>query len=504
MAISPLNSNGLMCSDLPTQPIKDNRLILVTGATGYIGGRMVTELLERGYRVRVMARNYTSGLSEKWPDAEICYADANNYHELKEALIGVHTAYYLIHSLKLGYKYFETMDIEVANNFRKASEGNRVQSIIYLSGLGKESKNLSPHLSNRMKVAEALKSGNIPVIVIRAGMIIGSGSASYEILKNLIYNTPIFFIPKWAKTKCQPIAVRDVIKYLVGIMENNPGKSHNFDIGGSDILTYVDNLKIFSSMLGKRRFFFPGLINWTGFYGYFASLLTPVPGPITKVLIEGCKNEVICSDNKIQKYVNIKVMSFKEAIIFALSREEMDMVSTRWSDAYPPAHSLAIKLHELKNTPKFISSYHIISNKSPEALFHSFCKVGGKNGWFQNNWMWRMRGILDKLMMGVGTSRGRRSTKELLVNDVIDFWRVENIKKNKSLLLRAEMKVPGKAWLEFNIEKRRKKNTLFVKAYFDPNGFKGVIYWYNFLPFHYIIFKNLLKQIVQRSKGDLP
>lgn len=494
------SSSLYLCADLPTQRITDNRIILVTGGTGYIGGRLVHELTARGYRVRVMVRNYTPGIQERWPDAEVVFADAINYPDLEKALKGVHTAYYLIHSLKLGYKKFETMDLQVAENFRKSAEKNKLSRIIYLSGLGHQNRKLSPHLANRMKVAEALSNGKTPVIVLRAGMIIGSGSASYEILKNLVYNTPIFFIPKWAKTKSQPIGIRDVIKYLVGIMENPPEHtSACFDIGGKDILTYDEKLKVFSKMLGKRRYFFPGLITWKSLYGYIASLLTPVPAPITKVLVEGCKNEVICANNDIRNYVNFKVLSFKQAIVHALSREEKDQVSTRWSDAYPPAHTLAIQLHELNYTPRFTSSYLLLTHKSSQDIFKSICKIGGKNGWFHSNWMWRTRGAIDRIMMGVGTSRGRRSDIELRINDVIDFWRVENIQPNKSLLLRAEMKLPGKAWLEFNIDEGVGINKFSVNAFFDPKGLKGYLYWYNFLPFHYIIFKNLLKQIERKS-----
>jgi len=489
----------LFCHELPTKAANDDRLILVTGATGYIGGRLVPELVARNYRVRILVRKNSPDYEKRWPNVEVAVGDALDLESLVEAMKGVQSAYYLIHSLLLGHKKFESVDIHAATNFRIAAENQNLKRIIYLGGLGDTKSRLSPHLENRIKVAQKLSKGRIPVTVLRAGMIIGSGSASFEILKNLVNNTPIFFIPRWAKTRSQPISIRGVIKYLVGVLEIDDTAGKEFDIGGNDILTYDEKLKILSKLLAKKRYFFPGLITNTSLYAYIASLLTPVPGPITKVLVEGCKNEVICQNDDIKKYLDIDILSFKEALIRALSSEEKDMISTRWSDAYPPAHDLAIKLHELNYSPKYSSSYIILTHKNPSAIFNSFCMVGGKNGWFQNNWMWRMRGSLDRMLMGVGSARGRRSTSSLRIHDVIDFWRVENIIENKLLLLRAEMKVPGMAWLEFYIDEGVGINKFSVNAYFEPKGIRGSLYWYNFLPFHAIIFKNLLKQIERRS-----
>lgn len=473
--------------------------ILVTGATGYIGGRLVPELTKLGYKLRVLVRVSSPIYKERWPNVEIAFGDAQNYDKLKASLEGVHTAFYLIHSLNLGHKKFESVDLLVAENFRKAAEEQNVKRIIYLCGLGDENSKLSPHLRNRIKVAEYLSAGKIPVTTLRAGMIIGSGSASYEILKDLIYNSPLFFVPKWAKTKSQPVAIRNVLKFLVGVMEKPETAGRVFDIGGKDILTYDEMLRTFASILGKKKIFLPGLITYTPLYGLIAGWLTSVPGPLTKVLVEGCKNEVICQNDDLKNFLNFEPLTFREAIESALENEERDTISTRWTDAYPPQHDTAIKLHELNYSPTYTRSYLILTHKDPAAVFNSFCKVGGKNGWFHNNWMWRLRGALDKLLMGVGTSRGRRSSSTLRVNDVVDFWRVENIQQNRFLLLRAEMKLPGLAWLEFNIDNGVGVNKLSVNAYFEPKGIKGVLYWYNFLPFHNVIFTNLLKQIERRS-----
>lgn len=311
----------LFCADLPSKPNPSMGKILVTGANGYIGGQLVPELLNRGYDVRIMVRNRSAMFSTKWPDVEVAQADALNIVELSSALKGIHTAYYLIHSLLLGQKIFEKIDIQAATNFRIAAKKQGVKRIVYLSGLGNRKTSLSPHLDNRIKVADCLSEGDVPVTVLRAGMIIGSGSASYKILKNLVDNTPVFFIPKWAKTKSQPISVRGVMIYLVGVLENEDTAGKRFDIGGPDILAYDEKLKIMAQLLGKKRYFLPGFFIFSSFYGYVASLLTTVPKPICKILVEGCKNEVVCQNAEINDHINIKLLTFKSALVAVLKNE---------------------------------------------------------------------------------------------------------------------------------------------------------------------------------------
>ena len=493
------DKSDLFCHDLPSTPNPEIGKILVTGATGYIGGRLVPELLARGYRVRVMVRVLSPEYKERWPTAEIAVADALNPRQLEKALEGIHTAYYLIHSLMLGPKQLESAEIEAAINFRKAAEESLVKRIIYLGGLGEVGTHLSTHLRSRMRVAEALQWGNAPTTILRAAVIIGSGSASYEIIKNLTKNVLILLLPKWARTKCQPIGIRDIIKYLVGVLEKNETTGKSYDIGGRDILSYEKMLQILAHLLGKKRLFLPSPDIGIRFYAYVLSLLTPVPASITFSLIEGCKNEVICQNEDVQQILPFQPISYKEAILRAMTREEQDNVHTRWSDAYPPAHVLAIKLQELSEPPEYICVYSLLTEKSNSSLFRSICRIGGKEGWFHNNWMWRMRGMLDRVLMGVGTSRGRRSYSSLRINDVIDFWRVENLEENAMLLLRAEMKLPGRAWLEFNIEREKDKHRLSVKAYYQPRGLLGKLYWYSVLPFHHMIFKDLIKQLDKRS-----
>ncbi len=492
------NLNEPFCHNLPTNPKPETGIVLVTGATGYIGGRLVPELCSRGYKVRVLVRSKSPEHKELWPDAEIAVSDVLNYDSLKKALTNVKVAYYLIHSMLLGQKDFELADIDAAINFRKASEESGVKRIIYLGALGDIRCNLSNHLKSRIRVAEELSKGKIRVTILRAAIIIGSGSASFEIIKNLVKNVPFLLIPKWARTKCQPISIRDVVKYLVGVLEIEETAGKSFDIGGKTFHSYEEMLRIISSLLNKKRLFIKFFFSNHSFYGYITSLVTPVPAPIVRALIEGGACEVICQTDEIKQFLDFDTLSYTEAIILAMDREEQDRISTRWSDSYPPRHELSIKLNEIEK-PFYTSSYSLQTRKTHSSLFNSICRIGGKEGWFHNNWMWRIRGMIDKILMGVGTSRGRRSSHSLRINDVIDFWRIEDIEWNKRLLLRAEMKLPGKAWLEFTIDNHNETNLLSVNAYFQHKGFLGKIYWYIFLPFHYIIFNELLKQIEKRS-----
>jgi uncharacterized protein YbjT (DUF2867 family) len=489
----------LACSDLKTSPRPHTGRILVTGATGYIGGRLATELLARGYQVRVMVRGVSPEHEERWPDAEIAVADALEYDSLVSAVEGVDTIYYLIHSLRLGPMKFESVDIEAAGNVRRAAAEQGVRRIIYLGGLGDIHSSLSPHLRSRIRVAQELERGPVPATILRAAIIIGSGSASYEIINHLVRNTPIIPLPSWARTMCQPISIRDVIKTLVGVLELDDTSGRAFDIGGPEVLTYETMIRSLVSVLGKKRLFVPSPISNVGLYAYFISHVTPVPAAICSSLMRSITDTVVCQDNSIEAYLPYQRLTYREAILRAMTREEQDDVHTRWSDAYPPAHELAIKLHELEKPPHYISTYFLYSEKDARSIYRSFCSIGGDEGWFHSNWMWNLRGRLDRILMGVGTTRGRRSTARLRVNDVVDFWRVEDLKPDEKLLLRAEMKLPGRAWLEFGVFPDGKRNRLIVRAYYEPRGLPGKIYWYNFLPFHHFIFANLLKQIDRRS-----
>jgi uncharacterized protein YbjT (DUF2867 family) len=493
------DNSEFFCKDLPSEFQPHIGKVLVTGASGYIGGRLVPELLARGYKVRVMVRGISPGYQALWPNAEIAVADARQIGRLREAFKDIDTVYYLIHSLRLGPKEFAVADLQVARNFRQAAEEMGVKRIIYLGGLGDIRGPLSSHLRSRAEVAEELKKGRVPVTILRAAVIVGSGSASYEIIQHLVRKLRIILIPYWAKNRCQPIAIRDVLKYLVGTLEAPETCGKSFDIGGKDVLTYEMMLKVLGEVLRKRIIFIPVPFSNPRFYAYMGSLLTPVPDSIMECLMEGLKNEVVCQDESIKDILPFEPLSYKEAIIRAMSREDQDKVYTRWSDAYPPAHVLALKLKELEKDPAYTARYSLVTNKNTALLFKSICKIGGKEGWFHSNWIWRLRGGIDRLLLGVGTQRGRKSQSSLKINDVVDFWRIEDLKVNKELLLRAEMKIPGRAWLEFSIAQEGNKRRLNITAYYDTLSLLGRIYWYLCLPFHRFIFHNLIKEIEKRS-----
>ena len=491
----------LLCEDLRSTPRPEIGTVLVTGATGYIGGRLVPELIARGYRVRTMVRAPAPELRERWPDSEQVVADASDPRALRAALDGVHTAYYLIHALLLGPRRFETVDADNACNFRQAAEAAGVRRIIYLGGLGDVRTVLSTHLRSRMDVARELQHGTVETTVLRAAIIIGSGSASYEIIHHLVRRLPVILIPAWAKTRCQPIAIRDVVRYLLGALETPGTAGRAFDIGGADVLTYEIMMRKLAEVLGKKRLFLPipAFLSYPGFYAYFAGLLTPVPAPITRSLMESLRHDVVCENEDIRQVIPCDPLPYKESILEAMSREERDEIHSRWSDSYPPAHELAMKFDELRAPPRYVATYVLKTVKNPASLFLSICRIGGKEGWFTNNWMWRLRGFVDSMLMGVGTARGRRSSSELRVNDVIDFWRVEQMVRDRRLLLRAEMRLPGRAWLDFHIDPVGEENHLGVTANFDTATLFGRIYWYVFLPFHKYLFDNLLKQIDAKS-----
>ncbi len=490
----------LFCQDLPTKPMPAMGKILVTGATGYIGGQLVPELLARGYDVRVIVRAASPEHQERWPGAEIVAADALDRESLRNALVGVHTAYYLIHSLLLGARRFETADITAAQNFRIAAEENGLQRIIYLGGLGDVRSDLSAHLRSRHEVCQELMSGSTPVTALRAAVIIGAGSASYEMMEHLVKNVAVLFIPSWAKTLCQPIAISNVIMYLVGVLETPSTVGESYDIGGMEVLSYDKMLRILVETLGLRRFFVPMFFSHIGVYAYIASLVTPVPHSITWCLLEGTANEVICDNNKIKEILDIRLVTYREALLRAMSRAEQDSLRSRWSDAYPPAHELAMKLHEAEDRIQYRKECSLITAKSASALFSSICRIGGDEGWFNTNWLWMVRGMMDQVLMGVGITRGRRHQQKLRINDVLDFWRVEDLQQDRRLLLRAEMRLPGRAWLEFTISPETQNlNKLSVIAHYEAYGFWGTSYWIACVPLHKLVFEDLIKQIERQS-----
>jgi uncharacterized protein YbjT (DUF2867 family) len=499
VSMDPEKVNYHYCDDLLTTPLPANTRILVTGANGYVGHRLIPELIFRGYTVRCMFRRKTMPALLVHPRIEVAYADCHIKDELRAALQDVDHAYYLVHSMRGKNKLFRERDKQAATNFLEAAEENGVQRIIYLSGLGETSERLSPHLRSRMEVGSVLASGTVPVTCLRAAIILGTGSASYELLKSLVsHNRWIPFLSEF-DSKCQPIAVRDVIKYLVGVLETEDRTTREYHIGGKDILSYTDLIKRFAKILNKNVRLFE--VSWVPLpqgmmcrlYAYWLHLFNSVPVNISYLLLNSLKTDVLCTEHDIQKILPFEPLDFDTAIEWALKKEKQSRVFSHWSDVPPERTTDLMPLCEYESSEFMIDAHSIEISASPETVFPIICRIGGKYGWIAANTLWKIRGAVDRMLGGPGLNRGRRDDNQLREGDSVDFWRVEKLIKNQELLLRAEMISPGLSWLQFLlIPQEGGKTKLILKAHFIPQPIWGNLYWFLMAKFHDYIFKGML------------
>lgn len=468
--------------------------VLLTGANGYIGRRLKNTLKDkRDVELRIFVRNKNSLTKEAIENFEVVEGDTFDKNALKKALDGVDTAYYLIHSLnKENYKELDKLS---AQNFIDMAQECGVKRVIYLGGLGVKNSDTSKHLLSRIETGEILSSSStVQTIWLRAGVIIGSGSASFEIIRNLIEKLPIMITPKWVDTYAQPIAVDDVVSYLSSSLYLEYEKNLIVDIGSSK-MTYKHMMLQTAYVLGLKRYLLPVPFMSINFSSYWLNIFTPVPFGVAKALIEGLKSEVTIQNENAKKYFkNIVPIGYENAVKKAIQEIEENQVISRWSDAdgssWDKTHSREI------NDAIFVDRREAdISSYDREKIFTAIKSIGGKNGWFDYDFLWEIRGIIDKALGGVGLNRGRRNSCDLRLGECLDFWRVEDIKENERLLLFAQMKLPGSAWLEFKIE----GNKLIQSAYFYPKGIWGRVYWYFFIPMHYLIFNNMISSILKNS-----
>ena len=484
--------------------ITKNEVILVTGATGYIGGRLVPRLLEAGYKVRVLSRDASRLQDRPWlAQVEVYEGDVLSPESLEKAMQDVSAAYYLIHSM-MDTSDFHERDLVAARNFGRAAKVKGVQRILYLGGLGDPDSDLSKHLSSRQQTGEALRESGVPVTEFRAAIIVGSGSVSFEMIRYLTERIPIMVCPKWVYTRVQPIAIRDVMHYLIGALSTPESVGKIIEIGGTDVMTYGDMMLDYAKVRGLRRFLIPIPVLTPRLSSYWVHWTTPVPAQISRPLIDGLQNEVIVRDDLAQTiFPQIKPIDYKTAVKLALDRLEASQIETSWSDALASSQGDRPTV-ELKNSEGMIIETRIhLSNSSPEAIYAAFTSLGGERGWLYMNWIWRLRGLLDRLVGGVGLRRGRRHPTTLRVGDALDFWRVEAEEKPRFLRLRAEMKLPGRAWLQFEVEPVKKHGTLFVQtAYFAPKGLGGFLYWYVLYPIHSIVFSGMILAIAKLAEQD--
>ena len=469
--------------------------VLLTGSTGYIGRRLKQILLnDENIELKLLVRNKKS-VSSIDKKIEIIEGDTFNKESLKEALKDVEVAYYLIHSLS--NENYKDLDKISAQNFLDVAALCGVKRIIYLGGLGVKNENTSEHLLSRIETGEILSSNkNVQTIWFRAGVIIGSGSASFEIIRNLTEKLPIMTTPKWVNTKAQPIAVSDVLSYLHNGLYLNEKENLIVDIG-SEQLSYKNMMLKTAKVLGLKRYLITLPFMSINLSSYWLNLFTPVPFTVAKALIEGLKSEVIIQNDHAKKYFpNITPISYEEAVKNAIKEIEENQVISRWNDKGDGVWEKNAQ-NEISKAV-FIDRKEVdISNLEASKVYQSFIGIGGENGWFDFDFLWELRGIIDKLIGGVGLKRGRRSQCDLRISDCLDFWKVVDLKKDERLLLYAQMKVPGEAWLEFKI----KDNKLIQSAYFYPKGVLGRLYWYALVPLHYFVFNNMIKSIIKKAKN---
>jgi uncharacterized protein YbjT (DUF2867 family) len=475
--------------------------ILVTGATGYIGGRLVPRLIDAGYSIRCLVRDINRLDGRPWLDkVELIQGDLLIPDTLPQAMAGVDTAYYLVHSMASGPDFHER-DLSAARAFGEAAAHHNLRRIIYLGGLGNPESNLSPHLQSRQQTGDVLRYCEVPVTELKAAVIVGSGSLSFEMIRYLTERVPIMICPKWVFTKVQPISINNVLDYLVAVLNCPESIGRIIEIGGANILTYGDMMLQYASVRGLQRWLVPVPVLTPRLSSYWVHIVTPIPAVIARPLVEGLRNEVVVrSDDAVKLFPNIRLLTYEEAVRSALIQLEIGEVETAWSDALSSTQGDVAPVILTISEGLIIEKRQIVVNCEPEALYQSFIRLGGEQGWFYMNWAWEIRGLLDRLVGGVGLRRGRRDPENVRVGDALDFWRVESVVKGSLLRLRAEMKVPGKAWLQFHVKPHKEDQTLFSQtAFFAPKGLSGLIYWYSLYPIHRIIFSGLIKKIAERA-----
>jgi uncharacterized protein YbjT (DUF2867 family) len=481
--------------------------VLVAGATGYIGRRLVADLLACGHRVRCLARTPSKLDAEPWRDqVEVVAGDVLDGASLSAAFAGVEVAYYLVHSIG-AEPAWQHRDLHAAHNFRDAAAAASVRQIIYLGGLGDDAGGeLSAHLKSRHDVGRALAAGPVPLTELRAAMVLGSGSASFEMLRHLVEVLPVMTTPRWVETRVQPIAVRDVLAYLIGVLGVPAAYGKVFEIGGPDVVTYRELMHMYASIARlRRRLVVPVPVLSPRLSSLWVGLVTPIPSSLARPLIDSLVNEVVVTEDTIDALVHHKPMTCGDGIRLALQHvQELD-VAGRWTDAElfgrTPADPFPTDPH-WSGATVLVDQQHVTTDASPDAVYRQLCALGGERGWLVGDWLWDVRGWMDLLVGGVGMRRGRRHPTALRVGDVVDFWRVEALEPCRLVRLRAEMRLPGEAWLEWRIDTDADGTHLFQRAVFLPRGLLGRVYWYAVAPFHRFVFRPLAQTLAERAAAD--
>ncbi|MDP2160189.1 MAG: SDR family oxidoreductase [Flavobacterium sp.] len=469
--------------------------ILLTGANGYVGRRLLPELLSAGHEIVCCVRDKNRlGLDKVTLETvtvwEVDFLDDLTFDQCPK---GIDVAYYLIHSMSSSTEVFDTMESKAAENFNQYMNNIGVKQVVYLSGIV-NNNTLSKHLQSRKNVEDILYQGNFNVTVLRAGIIVGSGSSSFEIIRDLCEKLPFMITPKWVLTKTQPIAIRDVIQYLMGVLLREDCYNDSFDIGGPNVLTYKQMMQLYAKTRGFRNWIYTVPVMTPKLSSYWLYFVTSTSYKLAMNLVDSMKMEVVCNDNRLQKMLGIKPISYTDAIRLAFIKIEQNLVISSWKDSLVSSR-FEHNLSEFIQVPTFgcLKDEKKMKIDNPEKVLDNIWTIGGAKGWYYGNWMWQIRGFIDKLFGGVGLRRGRTHPFHLESGDSLDFWRVLLAnKEEKRLLLFAEMRLPGEAWLEFRIDE---DNVLHQIATFRPKGLLGRLYWFSLVPFHYFIFGGMIRNI---------
>ncbi|MET0242026.1 MAG: SDR family oxidoreductase [Flavitalea sp.] len=476
--------------------------ILITGANGYIGKRIIEPLLKAGHEVYCAVRNkgrfHFETKNDKLHVIEIDLEDPAKLHFPEE----IEIAYYLVHSMRQG-KEFEKTELKIASDFLKAIEKTSAKQIIYLSGIV-NAEELSPHLRSRLAVEKQLRSGRIPVTVLRAGIVVGSGSSSFEIIRDLVEKLPVMITPKWLKTKCQPIGVRNVIEFLTRVLNYEPALNKDFDIGGPDVLTYKQMLMQFAELRNLKRKIITLPVMTPKLSSYWLYFVTSTTYQLAVNLVDSMKVDVVCRPNDLAEKLGVKLLTYKESVGIAFQKIEQNEIVSSWKNSFSAFNTKTAILSKLE-VPEYgcfkDQKKREIPEHDLETVFNNIWTIGDSTGWYYGNILWQTRGFIDKFFGGVGLRKGRTHRSDTFAGDSVDFWRVLVADRQKRrLLLFAEMKVPGEAWLEFKICREQDKFILYQTATFRPHGITGRLYWYSMLPFHLFLFKGMIRNI---SKANL-
>ena len=467
--------------------------ILLTGATGYVGGRLLPLLGAKNHRVRCLTRRTSSEASLSGDGVEIAIGNALDIDSLEKALVGIETAYYLIHSMG-DIEDFEQTDRRAAENFAQACSNQNVKRIVYLGGLGDPSDELSKHLRSRQEIGDILRTSTASVIEFQASIIIGSGSLSFEMIRALVERLPVMICPKWVRVSAQPISIEDVLEYLVEVLDHPTENSELYEIGGPEQVSYGEIMQRYSKQRKLSRLMVPVPLLTPYLSSLWLGLVTPLYSRVGRKLVDSLRNSTLVSDNKAREAFSIEPRSVNESIARALVYEDKEFAETRWSDAFS-AGGEQRSWGGVRFGSRLVDSRTRTVDLTAEQAFIPIRRIGGKTGWYYGNWLWKIRGFMDLLVGGVGVRRGRRDPNHVKVGDTLDFWRVEQIEENRILRLAAEMKVPGRAWLEFEVTENDGVTTVRQTAIFDPVGLFGIVYWYSLFPLHEFVFHGMLRNI---------